>query len=74
MDEKTLELIESARKNDPHLERLYHAHNALNRRVDELNDIHHLTADEELELHRLKKEKLSIRDQIEQIVHRRQSA
>lgn len=74
MDAKTLELIESARKSNPLLEQLYRTHNDLNRQVDALNDQAHLSAEEEVELSRLKKEKLHIRDQIELIVHRRQSA
>ena len=74
MDEKTLELIESARKNNPQLEQLLHTHQDLNRQVDALNERSHLTTQEEVELSRLKKEKLRIRDQIEEIVHRRQSA
>ena len=74
MDANTIRLIEAARKNNPMLEQLYQAHNELNRKVDVLNDRVHLSAEEEVELHRLKKEKLAIRDQIEQIVHARQSA
>jgi uncharacterized protein YdcH (DUF465 family) len=74
MDEKTLELIESARKNNPQLEQLLRTHQELNRQVDELNERIHLSAQEEIELSRLKKEKLRVRDRIEQIVHRRESA
>jgi hypothetical protein len=74
MDEKTVELIESARKSNPHLEQLWHAHQEMNRQVDELNERPHLTTQEEVELSRLKKEKLRVRDEIEQIVHGRRSA
>jgi len=74
MDAKTLQLIEMTRKNNPLLQRLYDTHNELNRQVDGLNERSHLTAEEEVELSRLKKEKLHIRDQIEQIVHSKQSA
>jgi uncharacterized protein YdcH (DUF465 family) len=74
MDEKTIKLIEAARKNNPMLEDLYQRHNELNHRVDELNEQSHLSTEEEQELAQLKKEKLHIRDQIEEIVHAKQSA
>lgn len=74
MDPKTLELIEDARKDNPELETLVTRHQHLNRQVDELNGQPHLTAEEKIELSRLKKEKLRIRDMIEQIVQKKRSA
>ncbi len=74
MDQKTLELIEDARKDNPELDTLVTSHQHLNRQVDELNGQPHLTAEEKIELSRLKKEKLRIRDLIEQIVQKKRSA
>jgi uncharacterized protein YdcH (DUF465 family) len=74
MDEKTVEMIETARKSNPEVNRLYLAHQELNRQVDDLNSRSHLSSEEEMQLHQLKKEKLRVRDRIEQIVHGRQSA
>lgn len=74
MDPKTLELIESLRTNNPSLNGLMNSHQVLNRQVDDLNNRHHLSGDEILELSRLKREKLSVRDQIEDIVHQKASA
>lgn len=74
MDAKTQRLVESAQKGNPQLQKLWSSHQELNHQVDMLNDRAHLTAEDEVELSRLKKEKLHIRDQIEEIVYRRQSA
>ena len=74
MDSKMMAIIETVRKTNPEVDRLYHVHQNLNRQVDVLNERSHLTAEEEVELSRLKKEKLHIRDLLEQSVHRRQSA
>jgi len=74
MDSKMMAIIETVRKTNPEVDRLYHVHQNLNRQVDVLNERSHLTAEEEVELTRLKKEKLYIRDLLEQSIHRRQSA
>jgi uncharacterized protein YdcH (DUF465 family) len=74
MDRRTIEIIESVRNSNPEVDRLYHCHQDLNRQVDDLNGRSHLTAEDEVELSRLKKEKLHVRDLIEQLVHGRQSA
>lgn len=49
------------------LERLVSEHRALDTRVQELEHLVHLTGEEELELHQLKKQKLQKKDQIEQL-------
>lgn len=74
MDRKTLEMIESLRFEDPTLNKLMNTHQNLNKQVDDLNQRPHLTTDDTLELTRLKKEKLQVRDEIENIVHRKKSA
>ena len=74
MDRKTLEMIESLRFEDPTLNKLMNTHQDLNKQVDDLNQRPHLTTDDTLELTRLKKEKLHVRDEIENIVHRKKSA
>ena len=74
MDQHTLELIDTARHAHPELESLVSDHHNLDAKVSILTDREHLTPEEEVELSRLKKEKLKIRDQIEEILHQKASA
>jgi len=53
---------------------LVHEHRLLDERVHELAVQEHLTPEEVLELDRLKKEKLRLKDQIEHISDHRESA
>ena len=74
MDQRTLDLIDAARKAHPELESLVSTHHDLDAKVRKLTELEHLTPEESVELSRMKKEKLKIRDQIEDILHRRASA
>ena len=74
MDRKTLEMIEAARKTDPHLDKLVQRHQKLNEQVDALNSQSRPTEAETQKLSVLKKEKLRVRDMIEQAVHGARSA
>jgi len=56
--------------NDDEYRRLATEHSNYARKLDELEALPHLSADEEMEEHRLKKLKLRLKDQMEQIVSR----
>ncbi len=51
-----------------HFRELMHQHHEYDRLVDELESKHALSVEEELEEHRLKKLKLHLKDQMEQMV------
>ncbi len=55
------------------LEKLLAEHRALDARVNQLERMMHLTPEEELELHQLKKVKLAKKDQIQGLRSRMQS-
>ena len=74
MDQQTLEMIEVARKSDPHLEKLVQSHQELNQQVDTLNSQSYQSEEDTRKLHVLKKEKLRVRDMIELAVHGARSA
>ena len=71
MDQHTLSRIESARRYHPEVDALVQQHHELEARVTSLNRLPHLTVEEEAELHRLKKEKLKIKDQLESMLQSR---
>ena len=56
--------------NAPELENLVHEHRDIDEKVAHLDSKPFLTTTDEAELHRLKKEKLRLKDQIEEIRHR----
>ena len=74
MDQATLDQIEAVRTSRPELEVIVQEHHDLDDRVAHLSQSAHLTADEQLELARLKKKKLMLRDQIEDLIHDRKLA
>lgn len=74
MDQRTLDMIDSASKLNPELQTLVSTHRNLDGKVDELSERVNLSADESVELKRLKIEKLRIRDQIEIIIHQKATA
>lgn len=75
MDSRVQEQLEALSKNDPELANLIQQHRALDAQVSDLDAKPHLTPEEDLELHRLKKEKLLIKDRLEAAIHQqRQSA
>lgn len=69
MDHQTLESIEAVRKSHPEIDTLVEDHRSLDRRVAELSERPYLTPEQDVELHRLKKQKLRIKDEIERLIH-----
>ena len=68
MEKKDLELIEKHRKDNYQLDRLWKEHLKLDERIEKLEAAKGLGANEEKELHQLKKDKLEGRDKLEQIL------
>ena len=66
--------LETLRKNDPEVDSLLREHRSLDDQVSDLTSKSFLTPDEEMELHRLKKEKLRLKDRIESVLHQAKSA
>jgi hypothetical protein len=71
MDQHMLRRIEAMRKDHPEVESLLDAHRILDEKVLALGERSHLTPEENLELARLKKEKLRVKDKLEQMVQAR---
>ena len=71
MDQQMLEQLESIRKDHPEVDSMVKEHKALDDKVTELSDKAFLTPEEDLELHQLKKEKLRIKDELENLIHRK---
>jgi uncharacterized protein YdcH (DUF465 family) len=71
MDQHMLSRLEAARRFHPEVDALMQQHQALEQQVSSLSTLPHLTPQEDAELHRLKKEKLRIKDQLEQFLQRR---
>jgi uncharacterized protein YdcH (DUF465 family) len=65
------QLREQLEQQDPEYRRLVEEHRARERRLKELTHKGWLTTDEEQEERRLKKEKLRLKDQMEEILRRR---
>ncbi|MBI4082099.1 MAG: YdcH family protein [Candidatus Lambdaproteobacteria bacterium] len=74
MDEQTLKMIDSVRATHPQIGLLLDQHRDLDRHVSELSARAHLTPEEEIELARLKKEKLHVRDLIETMLPHQQAS
>ena len=70
MDRNVQEQLESLRKTDPEVDALVREHRTLDDKVNDLTHKSHLTPEEDVELHRLKKEKLRLRDRLEEVVHK----
>ena len=66
--------LEILRKNDPEVDSLLREHRSLDHQVGDLTGKSFLTPDEEMELHRLKKEKLRLKDRIESVLQQAKSA
>jgi hypothetical protein len=71
MDSHVQEQLEVLRKSDPEVDILVREHRALDEKVTDLASKDHLTPEEDLELHRLKKEKLRLRDKLEVMIHQK---
>jgi uncharacterized protein YdcH (DUF465 family) len=67
------QLREQLEQQDPEYRRLVEEHSARDRRLNELTHKGWLTTDEEQEERRLKKEKLRLKDQMEELLRRRAS-
>ncbi|MBF0559164.1 MAG: DUF465 domain-containing protein [Nitrospirae bacterium] len=62
------EIIETLKRDNEEFRKLYQEHRELDSMLSEFNKKHYLTAEEEVEVHRLKKEKLSKKDKIAELV------
>lgn len=75
MDPSVQKQLEALSKNDPALASLIQEHRTLDAKVTDLSAKPHLTPEEDVELHRLKKEKLLLKDRLEAAIQQqRQSA
>ncbi len=74
MDQRVQEKLDELRKTDPEVDALVREHRSLDDKVADLSGKSHLTPDEDLELHRLKKEKLRLKDKIEAVIQQQKSA
>ena len=74
MDQHVQDQLEALRKTDPEVDSLLREHRTLDDKVADLTSKSYLTPEEDLELHRLKKEKLLLKDKIEAVLHQRKSA
>ncbi len=62
------EIIETLKRDNEEFRKLSQEHRELDRMLAELDKKHYLTTEEELESHRLKKEKLSKKDKIAELI------
>lgn len=69
MDSTTLEQIAALQRSNPRIESLVERHTTLEERIRALTTREHVTPSESVELARLKKEKLMVRDEIESLLH-----
>jgi uncharacterized protein YdcH (DUF465 family) len=73
MDQYLIGRIEAMRRTHPEVDSLMEAHRVLDGQVAALVERSHLTPEENLNLVRLKKEKLRIRDRLESLVQMSQA-
>ncbi len=66
--------LETLRKNDPEVDSLLREHRSLDDQVGNLTSKSYLTPDEDMELRRLKKEKLRLKDRLETVLQQAKSA
>jgi uncharacterized protein len=74
MDQRVQDQLEALRKTDPEVDILIREHRTLDERVSELSSKSHLTPEEDVELHTLKKEKLRLKDKLEAAIQQQKSA
>jgi len=74
MDQRVQEQLEVLRKIDPEVDTMVREHRALDAKVTMLTEKAFLTPEEDVELHRLKKEKLRLKDKLEAAIHQQKSA
>jgi len=70
VEKRDLELIEKYIEKDVELKKYVEEHGKLEKKLEELNNKPYLTADQEVEVKKLKKIKLAGRDRIEEILKR----
>ena len=73
MDQHLISRIEAMRRTHPEVDSLMEAHRVLDSQVAALVERSHLTPEENLNLVRLKKEKLRIRDRLESLAQMNQA-
>ena len=74
MEQWEIERIQAVMEKDEELRRLWEEHLEYERKIEELQAKRYLTAEEEIELKRLKKEKLAGKDKIYSILRKYQEA
>ncbi|MEW6116921.1 MAG: DUF465 domain-containing protein [Nitrospirota bacterium] len=62
------EIVEALKRENEEFRRVYQEHRELDTRLAEYNKKHYLSPDEEIEMHRLKKEKLQKKDKIAEMI------
>ncbi|MFZ5998488.1 MAG: DUF465 domain-containing protein [Nitrospirota bacterium] len=62
------EIVEALKRENEEFRRVYQEHRELDTRLAEYNKKHYLSPDEEIEMHRLKKEKLHKKDKIAEMI------
>lgn len=68
LEQHELDLINEHRKNNYELDKLYQKHQNLGKQADTLEAIKVLTTAESTKLHKIKKEKLDVRDKLSAIL------
>ncbi len=61
-------LLEKAKKDNPEFKKLFDDHLELKSKVDSLNKLKHLSAEQEIEKKTIKKQKLKYKDRMDQII------
>jgi uncharacterized protein YdcH (DUF465 family) len=62
------EIIETLKRDNEEFRKLFREHRELDSMLADLDKKHYLTSEEELEVHRMKKEKLSKKDKIAELI------
>ena len=71
MDQQMLDQIKAIRHEFPQVNEMLNLHQELDNKVTTLSEKTYLTQEEDLELHKLKKEKLRIKDELEALIHQK---
>lgn len=61
-------LLEKAKKDNPEFKKLFDEHLALKNKVEDLNKLKHLSAEQEIEKKTIKKQKLKNKDRMDEII------
>ncbi|MCH8209366.1 MAG: DUF465 domain-containing protein [Nitrospinae bacterium] len=61
-------LLEKAKKDNPEFKKLFDEHLELKNKVDDLNKLKYLSAEQEIEKKTIKKQKLRYKDRMDQII------